>query len=193
MFFLAQVTFDLRQIKALAPSESPGPGDLGDFPEFIGPDAVDVGYPLPFPLKFVPLDAALDGWMIIGNLAAAVIHGQKAVLKGCVQEEPDLGIIPEFIGAVGDRHGGFGKLEEGILPVANPEEEAGKGLMGAALTDQLLRFCLFAARTRLFFGQLDSSDKGFGQFGHERRDHFDLSFVGPGHKLISFSHRFTVI
>ena len=58
--------------------------------------------------------------------------------------------------------------------------------------EELRRLFIPAAGPRLLFDSLDSLHIGPGQFGDQRRNHFDLFLLGPGHKLISFCHNSNV-
>jgi len=110
------------------------------------------------------------------------------VLQRRVQEETLIGIYPELIGAEGDHHCSLRVLQEGIFPVTDPQEETGERFMGPAAPDELIGLGLFTVGTRLIVGCLDLSDVRFRQLGDKRRNHFDLSLIGPGQELISLSH-----
>ena len=154
---------------------------------------MDVGYDIPLMTQLVPLDTSLDGRVLLGQVSAAVVHRKETVFQGSVKEEADIGIIPTVVRAIGNQQSRFCKLEESVLPIADPHKEAGECFVSPAAPDQLIRLGVFAVCPRLILQVLDSLHIGLGQFGNERGDHFDLSLVGPGHKLISFSHNDTVI
>ena len=63
---------------------------------------MDVGYNIPLVAQFVPLDTSFDGGVLIGQVAAAVVHRKETMFQGSVQEEADFGIIPAVVRAVGD-------------------------------------------------------------------------------------------